>query len=79
MTLIEKLKIKPGAVAIINAPKSLLPEFRSFKPSTAIPAGATQSFDFVLLFATHLKDLEPAWKRIIPVLKERRDFLGGQS
>jgi hypothetical protein len=31
MTLIEKLKIKPGAVAIINAPKSLLPEFRSFQ------------------------------------------------
>ena len=40
MTLIEKLKIKPGAVAIINAPKSLLPEFRSFKPSSSIPAGA---------------------------------------
>jgi len=74
MTLIEKLKIKPGAIAIINAPQDLLPEFRSFKPSSSIPAGAKQSFDFVLLFATHLKDLEPAWKRIIPALKNDAIF-----
>jgi len=74
MTLIEKLKIKPGAVAIINAPKSLLPEFRSFKPSPSIPAGAKQSFDFVLLFATHLKEMESAWKQIVPALKEGAIF-----
>jgi hypothetical protein len=74
MTLIQKLNIKPGAVAVVNAPKDLLGEFKSFKPATSIAAGAKQSLDFVLLFATHSKELEPAWKRIIPALKEDAIF-----
>src|SRR5213594_2274159 len=74
MTLIQKLKAKPGAVAVINSPKDILGEFKSFKPAASIPAGAKEFFDFVLLFATNSKELEPAWKRIIPALKEDAVF-----
>lgn len=70
MTLIEKLKAKPGTIAIINSPKELLGEFKTFKPSASIPAGARESFDFVLLFATHSKGLAPAWKQITRALKQ---------
>jgi hypothetical protein len=70
MTLIQKLKTKPGAVALINSPKEILGEFKSFKPASSIPAGTKQRFDFVLLFVTNSKELEPTWKRIIPALKE---------
>jgi len=74
MTLIQKLNLKPGAVAVINSPKSILVEFKSFKPAPAIPSGAKEYFDFVLLFATNAKELEPAWKRIIPALKDDAVF-----
>jgi hypothetical protein len=74
MTLIQKLNIRPGTVAVINSPKGLLGEFKSFKLAASIPAGAKRSFDFVLLFATHSQELEPAWKRIIPSLKEDAVF-----
>src|SRR5947207_1987917 len=74
MTLIQKLKTKPGAVAIINSPKGILGEFKSFKPEASIRAGAKGYFDFVLLFATDSKELEPAWKQIIPALKEDAIF-----
>jgi len=74
MTLIEKLRIRPGAVAVINCPKDILGDFKSFNPVASIPAGARQQFDFVLLFATHSKELEPAWDRIIPALKEDAVF-----
>jgi hypothetical protein len=74
MTLIEKLKTRAGTVAVINAPKSLLPEFKAFKPAVSIPAGAKRAFDFVLLFATQSKKLESAWKRIIPALKDDAIF-----
>jgi hypothetical protein len=69
MTLIQKLKPKSGAVAVINSPKEILREFKSFKPADSIPAGAKGQFDFVLLFSVNLKELEPAWKRIVPALK----------
>jgi hypothetical protein len=74
MTFIQKLKPKAGEVAVINSPKDILGEFKSFKPVVSIPAGMKQSFDFVLLFATNSKDLTPAWKRIIPALKEDAVF-----
>src|SRR5262249_666865 len=69
MNLIQKLKTKPGTVAVINSPKDILAEFKSFKPAGSIPAGAKECFDFVLLFATNSKDLEPTWKRVIPAFK----------
>jgi len=74
MTLIQKLKVKASAVAVINSPKNILGEFKSFKPVVSIPAGAREYFDFVLLFATDSKELEPSWKRIIPALKEDAVF-----
>jgi Bacteriocin-protection, YdeI or OmpD-Associated len=74
MALIQKLKTKPGAVAVINSPKDILSEFKSFKPAASIPAGAKECFDFVLLFSTNSKELEPAWKRIIPALKNDAVF-----
>jgi len=74
MTLIQKLKARIGAVAVINSPKGILGEFKSFKPADSIRAGAKECFDFVLLFATDSKALEPAWKRIIPALKEDAIF-----
>ena len=74
MTIIQKLKAKPGAVAVINSPKDILGEFKSFKPAVSIPAGAKEYFDFVLLFAINSKELEPSWKRIIPALKEDAVF-----
>src|SRR5581483_6272449 len=70
MTLIEKLKTRPGTIAVINSPKALLGEFKPLKPATSIPAGARESFDFVLLFATHSKELAPAWKRAVRALKQ---------
>jgi Bacteriocin-protection, YdeI or OmpD-Associated len=70
MTLVEKLKAKPGAVAVINCPKDIAGEFKAFKPAASIPAGSKGRFDFVLLFETRSKDLETAWKRIIPALRE---------
>jgi hypothetical protein len=74
MTLIEKLKIRSGAVAVINCPEDILNDFKSFKPAASLPAEAKQHFDFVLLFATHSKELEAAWNRIIPALKEDAVF-----
>jgi hypothetical protein len=74
MTLIQKLKAKTGAVAVIHSPKDILGEFKSFKPAVSIPAGAKEYFDFVLLFAINSKELEPSWKRIIPALKEDAVF-----
>ena len=74
MTLLQKLNPKTGAVAVINSPKDILGEFKSLKPSASIPAGAKARFDFVLLFATNSKELEPAWKRIIPALKDDAMF-----
>jgi hypothetical protein len=74
MTIIQKLKPKTGALAVINSPKDILGEFKSLKPSASIPAGAKARFDFVLLFATNSKELEPAWKRIIPALKDNATF-----
>ncbi len=74
MTLIQKLKPRPGAVALVNSPKDILGEFKPFKPVASIPSGKKEFFDFVLLFATNLKELEPAWKRIIPALKEDAVF-----
>jgi Bacteriocin-protection, YdeI or OmpD-Associated len=74
MTLIQKLKPKTGAIAVINSPTDIFGEFKTFKPSPSIPAGAKARFDFVLLFATKQKELEPAWKKIIPALKEDAVF-----
>jgi len=74
MTLIQKLKAKPGAVAVINSPKDILAEFKSLKPVLSIPTEAKQRFGFVLLFATNSNELEPSWKRIIPALKEDAVF-----
>ena len=74
MTYIQKLKPKAGAVAVINAPKDIIGEFKTFKPAASIPTNAKKSFDFVLLFATNSKELEPAWKRIIPALKDDGAF-----
>ena len=69
MTLIQRLKVKAGAVAVINSPEEILSKFESFKPVAAIPAGAKESFDFVLLFASNSKVLKPLWKRVLPALK----------
>lgn len=74
MTLIQKLKPKPGAIALINSPKGLASEFKSVKPAVSIPAKAKEHFDFVLLFALSSKELEPHWKRIIPALKQDAVF-----
>jgi hypothetical protein len=74
MTLIDKLKTKSGAIAVINSPKEILAQFKSFKPVADITAGKKQRFDFVLLFATSSKELEAAWKRIIPALKNEAIF-----
>src|SRR5437764_11275571 len=74
MSLIEKLKARPGKTAVINSPKNILGEFKALKPAASIPAGAKQSLDFVLLFTTNSNELEPAWKRIIPTLKEDAVF-----
>ncbi len=70
MTLIQKLKVKWGAVAVINAPKDILGEFKPSKPAVSIPAGTKEFFDFVLLFASNSKELETSWKRIIRALKK---------
>ena len=74
MTLIQKLKPRTGAVAVINSPTDILEEFKSFKPSASIPAGAKARLDFVLLFATSSQELKPAWNRIISALKEDAIF-----
>jgi len=74
MTLIQKLKTKAGTLAVINSPKDILTEFKSFKPASSIPAGAKDSFDFVLLFATNSMELKLEWKRIIPALKNDAVF-----
>ncbi len=74
MALIQKFKVKPGAVAVINSPKDIVNEFKSFKPVASIPAGAKACLDFVLLFATSSKELEPLWKRIVPALKKDAVF-----
>ncbi|HEY2382459.1 MAG TPA: YdeI/OmpD-associated family protein [Terriglobia bacterium] len=74
MTLLQKLKPKPGAAAVINSPKDLAVEFKSIKPSVSIPARAKEHFDFVLLFALSSKELEPHWRRIIPALKQDAVF-----
>jgi hypothetical protein len=74
MTLSQKLKTKPGAVAVINSPKNILGEFKSFEPAPSIPAGTKHRFDFVLVFVPSSKELEAAWKRIIPALKEDAVF-----
>src|SRR5262249_8877743 len=70
MSLIEKLKPKQGTIAVINSPKEILQEFKSFKPVASIPAAAKAIVDFALLFATTSKALAPAWKRILPALTE---------
>jgi hypothetical protein len=72
--LIQKLKAKSGEVAVIAAPDEILKTFKSLKPQTAIPARAKASFDFVLLFATQSRELEAAWKKIVPALKEDAVF-----
>jgi hypothetical protein len=69
MTLIHKLKIKHGKVGVINSPPEILDIFQPFMPASTIPARAKECFDFVLLFVTTSRELEPAWKRIIPALK----------
>src|SRR5262249_19596411 len=70
MSLIQKLKPRPGKTAVINSPKNILAELKELKPAASIPAGVKESFDFVLLFATKSNELESAWKRIVPALKE---------
>ena len=74
MKLIQKLKVKPGAVAVINSPNDILGEFKSFKPVVTISAGVKEYFDFVLLFASNSKELELSWKRILPALKKDAVF-----
>ena len=74
MTLIQKLRLKPGAVAVINSPKNIISEFKPFNPAALIPSGANKCFDFVLLFAANSTELKPWWKRIIPALKEDAVF-----
>jgi hypothetical protein len=74
MTLIQKLKPKPGAAAVINSPKGIIGEFKAFKPVASIPAEAKDCFDFVLVFATNSTELESWWKQIIPALKEEAVF-----
>lgn len=74
MKLIQKLKPKAGAAAVINSPKDLAAEFKSVQPSVSIPAKTKEHFDFVLLFAVSSKELEPHWKRIIPALKKDAAF-----
>jgi hypothetical protein len=74
MTLINKLKPKPGELAVINSPKHVLQVFKPLKPATSLPAGKNKFFDFVLLFATNTADLEPAWTRIVAALKEDAVF-----
>jgi len=74
MTLIQKLKLKSGAVAVIDSPKELASEFKPVNPSVSIPAKAKEHFDFVLLFAVSSKELEPHWNRIIPALKQDAVF-----
>jgi hypothetical protein len=72
--LIQKLKVRSGAIAVINSPKDISGVFRPFKPAVSVPAGAKERFDFVLLFASNSRELEPAWKRIIPALKNDAVF-----
>ena len=79
MTLIQKLKPRPGAVALLNSPKHILGEFKPFKPVASIPAGKKEIFDFVLLFATNLEELEPAWKRINSCTQRGCGLLGRLS
>lgn len=74
MTLIQKLKPKSGAAAVINSPRQLASEFKSVNPCVSIPAKAKEHFDFVLLFAVSSKQLQPHWKRIIPALKQDAIF-----
>jgi hypothetical protein len=74
MTLIQKLKTKDGTVAVINSPKDIFAEFKSFKPASSIPARAKECFDFVLLFATNSMELEAKWQRIITALKNDAVF-----
>src|SRR5438552_6140924 len=75
--LIQKLKPKPGEVALINSPKEILAEFKSFKPKTSISPGAQERFDFVLFFALNSGELNSAWKRIVPALKTDAAFWVG--
>ena len=70
LMLIEKLKVKAGAVAVLNAPKQVLAGFKSLKPATALPPGAKARFDFVLLFARKSAELADAWKKLLPALKQ---------
>ena len=72
--LIQKLKARGGEIALIHSPKPILAEFHSLKPKTLISAGAKEQFDFVLCFAKDSKELNAAWKQIIPALKKNAVF-----
>ena len=67
--LIQKLKLKDGEAAVLNAPKDVAVELQGVKLKTSLPAGAADRFDFILLFAKDSSSLVPAWKKVIPALK----------
>jgi len=72
--LVQKLRARPDAVALIHSPKEILAEFNSLKPKTSISSGAKEQFDFVLFFAKNSAELNTAWKQIIPALKRDAVF-----
>jgi len=72
--LTQKLKARAGEIALINSPKPILAEFHSLKPKTSISTGAKERFDFVLCFAKDSKELNSAWKQIVPALKKDAVF-----
>jgi hypothetical protein len=72
-----KFKLKNlKEIVVVNAPANFEHELASLHGVSVLrrPAGAKQRFDFVLLFATNSRELEPAWKQIIPTLKTGAAF-----
>jgi hypothetical protein len=58
-------------IVVVNAPASFETELENLDGVKVLrrPAGTKQRFDFVLLFATNSRELESAWKQVIPTLK----------
>jgi len=67
-----KLNLKnQKEIVVLNAPVDFEPELKGLQKIRILrqPARAKEQSDFVLLFAKSSRELESAWKRIVPTLK----------
>jgi hypothetical protein len=67
-----KLNLKSQKeIVVLNAPADFERELKGLQKIRILrqPVRAKEQSDFVLLFATNSRELESAWKRIVPTLK----------